>query len=364
MANKSVPKRVKFEYFEVVQEVDEEALTNLIYTLENGTKDAETLKLISSLKEIQENLDSYSFRYDLEPLLDSVRTERIKQCITVVDKLVELDLSTFLPAPFEAKNNDVIFFQLTNCRDVNIPSKKKIGKDRENIELADDEYIGEFMSIIYHKTKCSVMVQLNKYALSVNQLEHFFSALRLQYLAFKRDINPADQIFKISLRPIIDNNALAKIGKQQDFTKFNIKCSDTSLMALAKNDKSALYKLSELTDIFQGVNIDITLSVDARQKKKDKKVVRLNSQAIKNVYESFQQIKDDKKPNITVNFRNGSKTDVLNWLIPKIQNEWTFNIEPRKTIGYEYMFDEMIALFRERMPAISTALGSVTIKRE
>jgi hypothetical protein len=363
MANKTVPKRVKFEYYEVVLEVNDLALIELLQSLESGSPTKEQEEFISKLKKIQENTEAYSIRYDLNPLLQSANSHSVSQTVHIFDKLVELDVSTFLPMPDDAENNDVVYFQISNCRDFNIPSKKRIGQEREDIKLDDDEYIGEFMSIIYHKLKCAVMVQLNKYSLSISQLENFFTALRFEYLDSIGKLTAFEQIFRVALHPIIDKKALSNIKKQDKFTKFNIKCSDIALLPLAKNEKSSLYKLGQILEEFEGVNVELSLSVDARQKKE--KELKLNAKEIREIYDSFCEIEDDtKKPNISVHYKDGTKTDVLNWLIPKMQNECTFHIEPRKTIGYEDMFHRMVDIFRDRLPTISNVLGYKPIKRD
>ena len=97
---------------------------------------------------------------------------------------------------------------MTKCRDTNIPSKKRLGEVKEEIMLADDEYIGESVSILFDKRVSVMMVQSNIYGLTMKQIENYLTELRLRYIdkTNKTETEP----LLVRLRPIVDLNKVDK----------------------------------------------------------------------------------------------------------------------------------------------------------
>lgn len=325
MEEKLVDKKVKFGYFEIVKEIDSAALNSLILEEERHTENSDK-SLIRKLKDIQNDPDTFTNRYNFMPIVNDIHDGKLKPSMQIANKLVELDIASFLPNTPDSKDNDVVFFQITNCRDTNIPYKIKPGKERTEIELDDDEYIGEFMSILFYPRNCSIMVQYNKYALSITQLENYFSLMRIEYLRNQGNHNVLEEIFKISFRPILDKESIEKMKTYNDFNKFDMKCSDISLAALASNEKSVLYHIDELMKEFKGMKLEISLSADMRKKEN---FTPLDRKCIEDIYDSFKKIKSENKPNITVGYKSNStgRTEILNWLIPKVESQLTLKIK-------------------------------------
>lgn len=73
---------------------------------------------------------------------------------------------------------DIVTFQISKMRSDLLPAKKKIEQQKKDIRLADDEYIGEFTSVLYDDKKSVFMVQSNMYGLTNSQVEEYLTLLR------------------------------------------------------------------------------------------------------------------------------------------------------------------------------------------
>lgn len=346
---KKVRKNVRFGYYRPVLEVDEKYLKTLLSTLKSEFVDAEKGKkkeIEKRIKEIEKVLDSseeYTTPYNWEPVLNALKSGEISSNKNILGKLAEVDTTTFMPKD-ENKDNDIIYFQIVNNRDINPPSKKQPGKKRTDIDLGDNEYIGEFMGLLYDKNISVFMVQNNRYSLSISQIEHFFTLLRIEYLKLINKINEDSMFYMVSFRPIVNKDILKNMNKNSTYTKFSIKGSDISLLSLAENQSGAIYHIGKILSEFKGVNFNIDVSVNAR--KKD--VASLSQDEIVSIFNNFQTIKSDLKPDINVHFKSkkDGKTDAVNWLVPKMESIIDFQYTPKKALGYHYVYQRMLETYR------------------
>lgn len=65
-----------------------------------------------------------------------------------------------------------------NMRDEDLPSKVPEGRAQEDLDLEDDEYIGEDMYILYDRTKNIFMMQVNRMSLSIIRIADFINRTR------------------------------------------------------------------------------------------------------------------------------------------------------------------------------------------
>lgn len=78
------------------------------------------------------------------------------------------------------KRNDLHGVCFVNMRGENLPSKVTEGKAQEDLDLDDDEYIGEDMYTLYDRSKNIFMVQSNRMSLTINRLAEFINKTKEQ----------------------------------------------------------------------------------------------------------------------------------------------------------------------------------------
>lgn len=351
MGEKKVRKNVKFDYYDVVLEIDEEYIENRIRQLKKECRIAddnemeEISKKIEYLKCMQENSEELSEPFDLKDIIEAIRNNKITPIQKIQEKHVELDINTFLP---DEENSNIIYFQMCNNREFGIPSKKREGFERTPIELDDDEYIGEFMGIIYDTRTYAAMIQVNKYCMNISQLSFYFSIMRNEYLKYTNQ--EEDRLYRVNFIPIISKNMLNKMEETQTFTKLSMKGSNVSLCALAKNNSNALYHMEELMKEFCGVKFELVLSVNSQKKE----IIPLSRKKMLQVYNDFKKLEKGESPDISVTYKNDGKAEAVNWLLPKMQSIITFITEPRITLGHDYVFKNMEEEFRTKEDEIIT----------
>lgn len=78
------------------------------------------------------------------------------------------------------KNNDLHGVCFVNMRGENLPSKVAEGKEQEDLELDEDEYIGEDMYVLYDRTINVFMAQSNRMSLTINRIKEFINQTKVQ----------------------------------------------------------------------------------------------------------------------------------------------------------------------------------------
>lgn len=73
------------------------------------------------------------------------------------------------------KKNDLHGVCFVNMRGENLPSKVAEGKEQEDLDLEDDEYIGEDMYVLYDRTNNVFMAQSNRMSLTINRITDFIN---------------------------------------------------------------------------------------------------------------------------------------------------------------------------------------------
>lgn len=339
-----VTKEVKFTYYQLVIELDVVAAKNWIKL--NPGSDAN-----KSINVLIASHNSGTIPACFDTILDHVKTQRINAVQTNREKMAEIDLKTI------KETNDTIFFQITNFRDVNIPSKKKLGQDREDIKLDSDEYIGEFLSIIYQRQTDIIMVQSNRYALTTLQLQEYFTSLLFEGYGLEQS---SFSFLSVNLRPIINIDALKKINKKSIINKLTIKGSDNSLRALIPNEKNSLYLIRKLLEDFEGVEFEITIKANYGRKHSEP----LKIEPILETLKEYQDKSDKPLPAIETCIKHPDyrKSEAINWLIPTVQSIIPFKLERRATLPYEYVYSEMHPVFLQKNNELLQILFSKKLK--
>ncbi len=339
---KKIRKNVTFNFYTAKIDIDKDEFNKWFATYNNSSKD--------HISSVIKKLLLSDTNIKLSHAFNAVINGKVDEVCNIGEKLVELDKSTV------KRDNKTIFFQLTNFRDTNIPSIKAPKQDREEIALKDDEYIGEFMSILYHLQTDVLMVQSNRYSLVKGQLEMFLTLMFFSTMGIPSDFTA---FMRINLISVMDENLYKKITRDGVFQKIHIKGNRTSLYSFAENKQKSIYGLRKIVEDFEGTDFEII--VRKRTTKTSPKP--LDAEVITDLFEEFSQLTQEEStplPQIETTIKTGDYTESIDWLTPQLKVVIPFTIKPKQTLGYEVLFNEMSsALLKVENRLIKSLLGPV-----
>lgn len=236
------------------------------------------------------------------------------------------------------ERRDLYSFQLSKLRETNIPSKKKFGEIKEDILLDQDEYIGEFNSIVFDNTYKALIMQSNLYGLSVAQTEHVLTQLRFKYL--DRMGRTEEVPLVVKLNPIIDNSKVQKVIESDYFKKIRLKGSDF-MMDAALDDDSLLTDARKLLHQSSGLNIDITISLGRTERTSS-----LNQEYVQSAIRRFESIGESKpKMEVTALYDEEADVETINLIEPRMTVRVSVDVAPRQTVGHEYLYQTFLEIF-------------------
>lgn len=287
--------------------------------------------------------------WDMMPLLNylAVLTNELNTVIEVGEYKAEFDRATFI----NQVNPEVYSFQITKLRDQNLPPIKTIGIPREELNLAENQYLGEYITIVYDPTYHTVGVQSNIYSLNLNQIELFLTEIRRRH---KEAIGQVDPIpFTIELRPILNPNKVQEIRNAEVFRKITIKGSNYAAESLA--NQGTLNEVSQLIGQINGLNFELTLSIGNAARD-----ISLDQEIIQEIIDSFRNLDElEERPKIEITGRleENSKSEIVNLIEPRLTNRLKFELVGRQSLGHETIHNTFI----EEYIAIRETIASVLI---
>lgn len=344
---KTINKNIRFNYFQSMLIVDEEILSKIVKTktiiqkIKDKNKKKLTEKQMELLKQEEELLEkekSYNEYkasvWNAKPMLEFFSLSKINTSIDIGGVIVEIE-----PESFTQLDNEIISFQLTKMRDNMLPAKKRIGKAKEEIMLTDDEYIGEFVSILYDCKYSVFMIQSNNYGLSVNQVQIYFTLLRRKYIKEAKIKGLIDEL-TCELRILVDPSKAEKVLEAKYFKKVRLKGSDFMLDSLLDPENESLIgKTRRLIGEDRGINFEVVLSVNTSEKTES-----LDISEVEKLVNEFNNIEDkEKRPmvEITKKDNDDSNVELINLLNPRLTDIINFKILARTSVGHEFLFQKM-----------------------
>ncbi|MBG9785615.1 DUF6731 family protein [Shouchella lehensis] len=278
---------------------------------------------------------NYNASWDMTDMLNylSVIGNEIDGVVNVGEYISEFDRHTLLN-----DRGGIFSFQIGKLRETNL-AKKSIGNPKEELGLREDEYIGEFVTVVFDPRYCTVAVQSNIYSLNVSQVEIFLTDIRNRY----NEIVERDDQFPlvVSLEPIIDPTKIDRIGRADIFRKVTIKGSNVMADSLADNE--SLEEISEVIGRARGVKFELTLSVGNAPKTET-----LNHETIHEIIRGFRESEPENKPNVELTARQNedSPMDVVNLLTPRLTNVIRLNLnDNRAQIGHEFIHAQFMEAY-------------------
>lgn len=271
--------------------------------------------------------------WNMKPLLDylSVRRNPINTVVNVGQYLAEFERDTLI----YDYANDLYSFQISKLRETNIPSIKKIGNPKEDIELDDDEYIGEFVTVVFDPRYLTVGVQSNLYSLNIPQIEYFLTEIRNNYLKIHGIADPIE--LKVQLNPIVDHTRIEAVRNAEIYRKISISGSNIAADALAQN--GTLNEVSGLVGRARGFKFDLTISLGHAPRNES-----LDDEIIREIIHGFSRMDEDNRPKVEITMREDDEApiEVVNLLEPRLTNRWTIEVENRTNISHEAIHNRFV----------------------
>lgn len=289
----------------------------------------------------------YTTPWNMTEILDylSVRRNNLAGNIDVGIYIADFERDTLM----YDQHNNLYSFQISKLRENNIPALKRIGNPKEDIAMAEDQYLGEFVTVIFDPQFITVAVQSNLYSLNIPQLEIYLTVLRRRFKELLG--NPDAFPLKVEMHPIIDPSKITAIENSDIYRKITIKGSNYSAEALAQ--QGSLNEVSEFIGQARGVNFELTLSLGSAPKDET-----LDSDTIQEIIAGFNGIENDQnRPKVEITAREDIEAplEVVNLLSPRLTNLISLVVENRRGISHEIIH----ATFVESYGGPRTAIARV-----
>lgn len=271
--------------------------------------------------------------WDMQPLLDyiSVRRNPINSVVNVGQYLAEFERETLIYDPA----NKVYSFQISKLRDTNIPAIKRLGNPKEDLELENDEYIGEFVTIVFDPRYLTTGIQSNIYSLNIPQIEYFLTEMRNNYLQIMGIVDPIP--LRVQLSPIIDYSRITAVGNADIYRKISISGSSFAADALAQH--GTLNEVSELVGRAKGLKFDLTISLGHAPREES-----LDDDIIREILDGFNAIEAESRPKVEITAKEDTEApiEIVNLLEPRLTNRWGIEVENRTNIGHEAIHNRFV----------------------
>lgn len=274
-------------------------------------------------------------KWDMKNFLDTILNNKrsFNASVFLGDEISDLEWNS---CDYDYSNN-LYYIQLSKLRSKNIPSKKRVSHDKVDINLADDEYLGEFNLLIYDPSLNILVTQGNFYGLTVKQIALTLSGLRMKVNDLNGD-NDGEIPYMVHLAPIIDKEAIGKVLNNEIYRKITIKGADFNEIADEDLDSNVLSRAIDALGEVHGVNFDITLSMAKTGKEET-----LDPEEVRLMINDILRLKEDKELDVGMHIASrrdyDSAIEYIDLLSPRLNSEIVLDVQNRATIGAEYIFN-------------------------
>lgn len=365
---KMVSKKIRFGYFACYETVDSEILKQVaksMLKLENAKEkkkhgkhlSPKQMEVLSDEMNIKNNYDYYDSygrkEWDVNGMFSQLNLNIIDPEYStnfIIDGMpIEIE-----PGSFSIDDN-IVTFQLTKMRSDMLPATKKINTKKEDIKLDDDEYIGEFTSVLYDMKSNVFMIQSNMYGLTHAQVENYLTLLREKVLDKKE--KSIDYTMCV-LEPIVDTeDVFKKIRKSEEIKRIRLRAADG---IIKRDGNNPFGGVSAAVGDKTGYVFDITISIS-----RDSKTKSIGEEEVTNILDFLDSIKTEGEQDknllmeVTRKETEQSSTEIINLLKPCMKDDISVMVEERASIGHEFMADKMKEVFDAKKGKVYKNIGIV-----
>lgn len=364
MAEKTISKNIKFNYFQAYLEVDKAFLSANDRKVKALEKMKDKIDNNKKLTKYEQELQKDKVKIQEEQILYETFGRSEWNALDMFTCIKEMKINTNLDfdeinAEIEPNtlkiDGNIVSFQLTKLRDNMIPAKKKKGHNKEDIKLNDDEYIGEFVSILYDAENYVFMIQSNMYGLSIGQIKKYLTELRRVL-----EIKKSDELKQAAceLSPVINIPDIGNIKSSKELKKLRIRAADSVFSKFEDSPNNYLGNIRKSFNnkIGKGLVIDISVSID---KENDAKTLRKD--LVNDLLDNMEKIESSRYDSnllveITRKEDDDSTTEILNLLSPRVTDLVTLKLKPRTSIVQEKLIEEMRITYAKRKKMLDRIL--------
>lgn len=265
--------------------------------------------------------------FDLRPLMLKIsKLNLADRVVPYKQEKARMDRHAF---DQETSHWDMYFSRL---RDFNVPLRAKVNQQSEPIDLDDDEFIGENVSVLYDEDYHILMVQRNKFSLGPSAIEEYLNAFN------------DDEANVICFRPIMipDSKEIAKSAAFQ--RKVRIKFADLDKKKLDGRGVS-LTKWLSLFGEHESVTGEIVLSVG-----------RKRDETLENLSSFLDELAENKdivtSAEVYIKRSEVSEIEVVDLFENLAFDIISFSVPPRTALNHESVIYKMAQVYKKRRPEI------------
>lgn len=239
--------------------------------------------------------------------------------------------------PDEAQK--VWFLSFLRLRETNLPSKAKIDKEAEPIELAEDEYIGEQAFAMYDQHLGVLMLQRNRHSLGPSGIEEYVNLVW------------ASQSERIYLRPIRPVNPSGKARSASVYRRITIRFADMQNKTPVARPEGPILKLFDALRTYQPFAAEVTMTMGH---------VRGATLDPETVKDSITDILDNRdiitKAEVGFKVTDDASVELVDLFAGKLHDFIPVTLDKRESLASEYVARLMLEKYRERTPDLVAAI--------
>lgn len=311
-------------------------------------------------EEIERCAEQANTSWQLGEVIEAAVNRVIPELVmTVGGESVELDVNAY----YHSEDASYLHsFQLTRLRATGLPAKKKIGQERVDIPLENDEYIGEFTEVLIDTRYDVISIQSNKYGVGVSIIQKYLNFLQKQYNEIRN--RPLARYVIGELKPLIDEKLTELALNSTCYKKLKLRCSDVNMEGIIPRNNVRLSSVPNIIGNQTGVIMELSLSI-----KKDSVTPSLTPDDVRAVAEQYRNYINDptvseadkKDAQIEITFLN-RETDTLeavDMLIPKVNFYVPIELEDRQPIISQHLYDLTVERYGRIVGKLQAILGGV-----
>ena len=228
------------------------------------------------------------------------------------------------------KEGQYWLMHIVKIRDGYLPGKGNEAGTFDILKLAEDEWLGEGITVLYDSKKGVMMIQRNRNGLNVSGVQEFFNYLL------------SDSTSILYLRPKYSfGNALESNSK---CTKIGITVDMSKLNGEPIKEYKWLTSLLTSADTFHGSKVTISITNGGRRKEE----YNLNSEEILRL-PGLSKIDGVEKLEIGLKQDSDSRVEMLDLLDNKLCDYDTLDYSRNYPINHERIKNSMIAKYNKRL---------------
>ena len=222
------------------------------------------------------------------------------------------------------KVNDLHGVCFVNMRGENLPSKVAEGKEQEDLDLEESEYIGEDMYVLYDRTNNVFMAQSNRMALTINRITEFVNRTK--------DLN---DYMVVGFVPVTRNLSRKEL-KNKKVRSILISCEN--LHEKDKMESSALKSICDSADGFGCLTYSLKLGVG---RKRNAELSPAKSQ--KMIDDIINRAIDVKSAQVSIADQLTGELEYVDLIQNKVCSILEYKIGKRERLQLSKLFPVMVA---------------------